>query len=279
MARSILKLDDQRTTTYGTNSCIEINGKDILKLSEKSIHKFRGEIVSMVFQNPMHSLNPSFTIGAQLRRVLMAHSNYSRLDSKIKILSALKSVDLPGVEELIQRYPHELSGGQCQRVMVAMAILCEPKLIVADEPTSALDVTAQDKVLQILKKLSIENKIAVLMITHDMGVVAQFCEIVNVMYGGRIVETADVKTLFTKPAHPYTAALLAATPDPSKPKKVFNSIPGLQESRTGEISSACAFIKRCKFAQPICDQAPEFRIINDGQSVACHFAGELSLSK
>ena len=153
MARSILKLDDQRTTTYGTNSCIEINGKDILKLSEKSVHKFRGEIVSMVFQNPMHSLNPSFTIGAQLRRVLMAHRNYSRLDSKIKILSALKSVDLPGVEELIQRYPHELSGGQCQRVMVAMAILCEPKLIIADEPTSALDVTAQDKVLQILKKL------------------------------------------------------------------------------------------------------------------------------
>ena len=277
IARAILKLHNSKTTHYHKSSKIELDGHDVLALTESRMHKLRGETISMVFQNPMHSLNPSFRIGTQLKSVLSAHRKLRKFEASRAIFSALKSVDLPDASQLVHRYPHELSGGQRQRIMIAMAILCEPKLIIADEPTSALDVTAQDTVLQILKRLSIEKNIAILMITHDMGVIAQFCEVVNVMYGGRIVETADVNILFERPAHPYTSALLAATPDPSRPDKIFASIPGIQPSRTGVMSSACAFIERCPFAKHKCKTAPELQNLNKDQRVACHFAGELPL--
>lgn len=278
MARAVMQLDSARTTHYSTQSRIELDGKDILALSEGELAKLRGNLVSMVFQNPMHSLNPSFSIGAQMRSVLQTHRKLSRSASDQVIEQALKDVDLPGARELVHRYPHELSGGQRQRVMIAMAVLCEPKLVIADEPTSALDVTAQDTVLDVLSRLSKDKNIAILMITHDMGVVARFCERVNVMYGGRIVEQADVKSLFAAPAHPYTAALLAATPDPSKPDQEFHAIPGTQQTRKGSTPSGCPFMDRCEHAKSDCAKTPELKEIALGHKSACHFAGQLDLS-
>ena len=277
MARAAMRLDNPRTTRFAPDSVVEIEGRDILSLSETEMHRLRGDTVSMVFQNPMHSLNPSFTIGSQLSSVYLTHRTASRSEARRAVVDALAAVDLPGPEELMHRYPHELSGGQRQRVMIAMAVLCGPRLVIADEPTSALDVTAQDTVLEIMRRLSVDNQIAVLMITHDMGVVARFCEVVNVMYGGRIVETADVRTLFSAPAHPYTAALLAATPDPLFPEQGFTAIPGTQESRSGVSPTACAFADRCPYAQEVCETAPPFEKLTETQTVACHFAGTLPL--
>ncbi len=279
LARAFMQLDSRRVTRFASGSRIDLDGRDVLSLPESDLHHLRGDVVSMVFQNPMHSLNPSFKIGTQLRSVLQAHRKISRRDATGRIVDALKAVDLPGAEQLVHRYPHELSGGQRQRVLIAMAILCEPKLIIADEPTSALDVTAQDTVLEIMIRLSDEQNIAVLMITHDMGVAARFCEVVNVMYGGRIVETADVRTLFSRPAHPYTAALLAATPDPARAEQEFRAIPGTQQSRLGVSSLACAFVERCPFAQDVCRNAPDMVPLGETHKAACHFAGELPLDR
>lgn len=278
MARAIMRLDNPRSTRFAPESRIGLDGKDILGLAEREMHRLRGELVSMVFQNPMHSLNPSFTIGTQMRAVLGAHRTMSHRDMEKAVVGALKDVDLPGAEALVHRYPHELSGGQRQRVMIAMAVLCEPRLVIADEPTSALDVTAQDTVLNVLRRLSDEKNIAVLMITHDMGVVARFCDRVNVMYGGRIVEQASVGQLFAEPAHPYTAALLAATPDPSLPEQKFYAIPGTQSARTGVLPHSCPYVDRCAFAKPECEEAPALTSIAEGHAVACHFAESLDLS-
>jgi len=246
-------------------------------MSEKQMQKWRGNVISMVFQNPMHSLNPSFTVGSQMRSVLRTHRNINHSQADKQVVEALAAVDLPTPSEIVRRYPHELSGGQRQRVMVAMAVLCEPDLIIADEPTSSLDVTAQDTVLENLTRLSEENHIAVLMITHDMGVVARFCEVVNVMYAGRIVETGPVGTIFKQPAHPYTAALLAATPDPSKTVQKFKAIAGMQSARLEASSSQCAYVDRCQFVKDECQFAPELREFKKGHLAACHFAGTLSL--
>ena len=278
MARAIMGLNNPRFTDFAVDSKIELDGIDILSLNERELGLLRGEVVSIVFQNPMNSLNPCFTIGTQMRYVLQAHRKINRTLARHIIVSALKDVDLPSAELLVHRYPHELSGGQKQRVMIAMAILCEPKLIIADEPTSALDVTAQDTVLNVLIRLSKEKDIAIMMITHDMGVVARFCERVNVMYGGYIVEQADVKTLFSNPAHPYTAALLAATPDPSQSKQVLQAIPGIQRTRIGMQPNSCPFIDRCAFSKTECKTPPVPVEIVKGHKTTCHFAGQLDLS-
>ena len=277
MARTVLRLHNPRLTRIDPRSTVELDGIDVLTLSERALHKVRGDTVSMVFQNPMHSLNPSFTIGAQMRSVLKTHRAVSATEANARVVAALAAVDLPGPSDLVRRYPHELSGGQRQRVMVAMAVLCEPQLVIADEPTSSLDVTAQDTVLEVLRRLSSEQNIAVMMITHDMGVVARFCEEVNVMYGGRIVETGPVKAIFARPGHPYTAALMAATPDPSKKHGTFKAIAGTQTTRMGDASTACAFVDRCPFAQGVCATAPPMKPLGEGHAAACHFADTLPL--
>ncbi|WP_164730549.1 ABC transporter ATP-binding protein [Pelagibacterium montanilacus] len=277
MARAIMRLDDPRRTQYATSSRITLDGRQILALPEREVHRLRGDAVSMIFQNPMHSLNPAFTVGQQMDAVLKAHRKLPGRDRRARIVDALGAVDLPAPGDLVDRYPHELSGGQRQRVMVAQAILCEPSLIIADEPTSALDVTAQDTVLDVLERLSRDKAIAVLMITHDMGVVARFCETVNVMYGGRLVETGPVGDIFAAPRHPYTAALLAATPNPAAPARTLHPIPGTQTTRRGSASTACAFIARCPHATTLCKQAPALRQIRANHRVACHYAEELDL--
>ncbi|SLN72172.1 ABC transporter ATP-binding protein [Roseisalinus antarcticus] len=273
MARSILRLDDPRRTRYGAGSAISLDGQQVLTLPDAGLRRLRGQTASMIFQNPMHSLNPAFTIGNQLDAVLRAHRPDSRAERHRRILAMLTDVDLPGPEDLVNRYPHELSGGQRQRVMVAQAVLCEPALVIADEPTSALDVTAQDSVLEVLGRLNRDRGIAVLMITHDMGVVARFCEKVNVMYGGRLVESGSVDRIFAAPEHPYTVGLLDATPNPAAPLKDLVAVQGTQATRRGTVSSACAFIDRCPLATEVCGTAPPLRRLPDGHHVACHHAG------
>jgi oligopeptide/dipeptide ABC transporter ATP-binding protein len=277
MARTVLRLHNPHLTRIDPRTSVMLDGADILRLDEAAMLQVRGDAVSMIFQNPMHSLNPSFTIGTQMRSVMKAHRPVHNREALERAIEALAAVDLPGPAELVRRYPHELSGGQRQRVMVAMAVLCEPDLVIADEPTSSLDVTAQDTVLAVLKRLSVEQDIAVMMITHDMGVVARFCEEVSVMYGGRIVETGPVEAIFSRPGHPYTAALMAATPDPSKNHREFKGITGTQATRQGATPTACAFVERCPFAQPICSEAPPPKPLADGHTAACHFAGTLPL--
>ncbi len=278
MARTVLRLHNPHLTRIDPQTSLILDGIDVLKLDARALLKLRGDSVSMVFQNPMHSLNPSFTIGAQMRSVLKAHRSIRTKEANERAIAGLAAVDLPGPGDLIRRYPHELSGGQRQRVMVAMAVLCEPNLVIADEPTSSLDVTAQDTVLEVLRRLSREQNIAVMMITHDMGVVARFCEEVNVMYGGRIMETGPVDAIFSRPGHPYTAALMAATPDPSKKHREFSAIAGTQSTRIGATPSACAFVDRCPFAQPICAEAPPPKPLGEHHTAACHFAGTLPLT-
>jgi len=279
MARSILRLDDPRRTIFADGSRIVLDGRDVLGLGERDLHRLRGEAASMIFQNPMHSLNPAFTIDQQMDAVLKAHRSVSGRVRRKMIVDALGAVDLPQPTDLAARYPHQLSGGQRQRVMVAQAILCEPSLIIADEPTSALDVTAQDTVLDVLERLSRDKGIAVLMITHDMGVVARFCERVNVMYGGRLVETGEVGRIFSNPMHPYTAGLLAATPNPARPPEKLVPIAGTQTTRRGTPSGACAFVDRCPFAAEKCAVAPALLGAEPAHAVACHFAGELDLGR
>ena len=275
MARSILRLDDPARTRFAEGSSIRLDGRDVLSLPEDAMHRLRGETASMVFQNPMHSLNPSFTVGNQLDAVLRAHRSLGRAERRQRIMEAFHDVDLPGPAQLMGRYPHELSGGQRQRVLVAQAVLCQPALVIADEPTSALDVTAQDRVLDVLDRLTRDREIAVLLITHDMGVVARFCDRVNVMYGGRIVEAGGVRRIFGGPCHPYTVGLLHATPNPLAPRKDLVPVEGMQRARRGQIPSACAFVDRCPLASEVCFKAPPLRTLPDGHRVACHHADEL----
>jgi len=276
MARSILRLDDPRRTRFAPGARITLAGHDVLAMPERAVHALRGETAGIIFQNPMHALNPAFTVGAQMHAVLRAHRDTGRQARRAVIESALAAVDLPRPGEMLGRYPHELSGGQRQRVLVAQSVLCEPRLVIADEPTSALDVTAQDRVLDVLGRLSAERGIAVLLITHDLGVVARFCRRVNVMYGGRLVESGTVETIFARPSHPYTAALLGATPNPRRRRKELTPIEGTQPARRGALPAGCVFAPRCPHATDICRaETPPLRVIDRGQLVACHHAEEL----
>ena len=279
MARSILRLDDPRRTRFAPGARIALDGHEVLEMPERAIHALRGETAGIIFQNPMHALNPAFTVGAQMHAVLCAHRDLGRRARREVIEAALAAVDLPRPDAMLGRYPHELSGGQRQRVLVAQSVLCEPALVIADEPTSALDVTAQDRVLDVLGRLSAERGIAVLLITHDLGVVARFCERVNVMYGGRLVESGPVGTIFARPAHPYTTALLAATPNPLRRRKTLTPIEGTQPARRGAVPAGCVFAPRCPHATAICRaETPPLRDTDEGQRVACHHAEELSLA-
>jgi len=278
-AKAMMGLLDPHTSMVGSESIVLYEGKNILASTEREWHALRGNAISMIFQNPMHALNPSFRIGVQIERVIRAHRPISKRAGRLLAVDALRQVDLPGPEELMFRYPHQLSGGMKQRVLVAMAVACEPNLVIADEPTSALDVTAQDTVLSLLQRLSEELGIAILIITHDMGVVARFCEVVNVMYGGRIVEAGPVRSIFARPRHPYTAGLLAATPNPATSSRKLMAIPGTQEPRTDGLAlTACTFLSRCQYAEEKCRTIPPPVDLGHGHSVSCHLVERLDFN-
>ncbi|WP_010677467.1 ABC transporter ATP-binding protein [Bacillus timonensis] len=249
---------------------IVFNGENIAKFSEKKMRQIRGNDIAMIFQEPMTSLNPLLTIGNQMIEGIKIHMKWDKKKSRARAIEVMKRVGLPRAEELMDEYPHQLSGGMRQRVMIAMAMACNPKLLIADEPTTALDVTIQSQILKLMKKLNAELNTAIMLITHDLGVVAQICERVVVMYAGKIVEEGAVSSIFKNPKHPYTKGLLKSVPDIRNKNERLYSIPG-NVPRPGSIKNGCRFAERCEFAFDRCfSDTPELYEVDDkGHRVRC----------
>jgi oligopeptide/dipeptide ABC transporter ATP-binding protein len=264
-AMSIMRLTEGRIAA----GSIEFQGRDLASLSDAEMRGVRGGQIGMIFQEPMTSLNPVFTIGRQIEEVLVLHQRLSARAARAQALDLLQRVGIPAPERRISAYPHELSGGMKQRVMLAMAIACRPRLLIADEPTTALDVTIQAQIMELLRSLKQEFGMAVLLITHDLGVVAHFAERVLVMYAGKIVEQGTVRDVFKRASHPYTQALLAALPDPLKPAKRLEAIPGRVPSPS-LLPVGCAFCARCAHAfEPCAGRQPPLFEVGQGHGAAC----------
>lgn len=254
---------------------IFFQGSDLLKQTEREWRKVRGNKISMIFQEPMTSLNPVFKIGDQIAEVLRIHKNLSKKEARHKAIEALERVRIPAPEKRIDEYPHMLSGGMRQRVMIAMALVCKPKLLIADEPTTALDVTVQAQVLKIINELRKETGTSVLLITHDLGVVHDHCDRVMMMYGGEIIESASTPELFEKPSHPYTQGLLSSLPTLGSRKDKLESIQG-QVPKLGDFPRYCRFSNRCSFQKERCHQeTPSFVELKEKHEAKCFFAQEL----
>ncbi|WP_374702514.1 ABC transporter ATP-binding protein [Bacillus sp. M6-12] len=248
---------------------ILFNGDNLARASESKMRKIRGNEIAMIFQEPMTSLNPVFTIGEQLTEALRIHRNWNKRTALSRAIEMLKQVGLARAEELVKEYPHQLSGGMRQRVMIAMAMICEPKLLIADEPTTALDVTIQAQILELMKKLNKETDTAIMLITHDLGVVAEMCQRVVVMYAGKIVEEGDVQSIFRNPKHPYTVGLIQSVPDMRVKKERLYSIPG-NVPKPGTIQLGCHFAPRCSHAMARClSETPSLTPFENGQQVRC----------
>ncbi|MFT8316557.1 MAG: ABC transporter ATP-binding protein [Clostridium sp.] len=249
---------------------ILFEGKDLTKLSEKEMEKIRGNEISMIFQDPMTSLNPVFTIGNQLIEPLMKHKKLSKAEATKKAIEMLRLVGIPSPEKRIKQYPHEFSGGMRQRAMIAMSLVCGPKLLIADEPTTALDVTIQAQILELMKDLKEKLNMSIILITHDLGVVADVCNRINVMYGGTVVESGTSRDIFYNPKHPYTWGLLRSIPNPKEDvkerlKPIEGNPPDLLNPPKG-----CPFAQRCEYAMKICiDNRPENFKIDEGHYSAC----------
>ncbi|MFZ9506649.1 MAG: ABC transporter ATP-binding protein [Burkholderiaceae bacterium] len=234
---------------------IRFEGCELLGLNRKQWSDLRGNRIAMIFQEPMTSLNPAFTVGSQLTEALMRHRAMSRLQAREAAIAMLARVRIPSPERRIDDYPHRLSGGMRQRVMIAMALLCQPALLIADEPTTALDVTIQAQVLALMRSLRDETGTAIILITHDLGVVAQMADRVAVMYAGQVVEQAPVRELFSQPQHPYTVGLLGAIPAIAAPRARLSAISGMVPAATA-MPAGCRFAERCPFVQPECRADP-----------------------
>ncbi|TFB24497.1 ABC transporter ATP-binding protein [Filobacillus milosensis] len=247
---------------------ILFKGEDLVHASEKRMRKLRGNDIAMIFQEPMTSLNPLFTIGDQLVEALLTHKKVNKKQARQKAVEKMKLVGLPRAEELLDDYPHQLSGGMRQRVMIAMALMCDPKVLIADEPTTALDVTIQKQILKLMRELNKKLNMAIIMITHDLGVVAEVCDRVTVMYSGKVVEESDVKTIFKNPQHPYTKGLLASIPDIRDKVDTLYSIPG-NVPKPGSIKRGCRFAPRCQFAFDRCfEEDPELYEVSEPNHLA-----------
>jgi peptide/nickel transport system ATP-binding protein len=253
---------------------VKLNGRDLVVLPEEAMLDIRGKEIGMIFQDPMSSLNPVATVEKQIVEVLRAHTDLSPAAARDRARELLELVGMPDAGRRLNAYPHQLSGGMCQRVMIAMAIACSPSVLIADEPTTALDVTVQAQVLALLKKLQADAGMAMVFITHDLGVVAETADRVVVMYAGRKVEEAPVDDLFENPLHPYTAGLIGATPTPGAERAArLADIPGMVPA-LNELPQGCGFAPRCKRAMPECTHAvPELKELAPGRLVAC-FAAE-----
>ena len=267
---SIIRLLPPRTGKIVGGS-IEFEGKDVLALSKKELNDFRGKDIAVIFQDPMTSLDPVFKIGKQMTEMIMAHQNVTKDEAWKMAVEALSKVGIPEPEKRMNSYPYELSGGMCQRVIIAMAVCCKPKLIIADEPTTALDVTVQAQVLELLKELQRDMDTAILLITHNLGVVWEMCDKEIVMYAGNTVEFTDTKTLYSNPRHPYTWGLLDSMPKLSDESKgELKTIPGTPPDLrlTGE---CCNFYNRCPYVTEACTQSvPPLVEVEPGHFVACH---------
>lgn len=269
-AYSILKLLAVPPAEYAGGE-IKFRGEDLLSLDDKAMRRVRGNLISMIFQEPMSSLNPIMSIGAQITEAIREHRNASRREARKIAVDMLRRVGIPSSEARFYDYPHQLSGGMKQRAMIAMALVCRPALLIADEPTTALDVTIQAQILELLNELQCELNMSVLLITHDLGVVAETCDRVLVMYAGKVVESAPVASLFEAPKHPYTHGLFRSLPTLGERKEQLAVIPGAVPSPL-EFPSGCRFRTRCPMAQEVCEQEPTLRDIEPNHLAACHFA-------
>ncbi|MER8524562.1 ABC transporter ATP-binding protein [Mesorhizobium sp. M1076] len=274
-ALSILRLLPKLTArTVGGE--VRFHGNDLLQLSDSDMRRIRGDRIAMIFQEPMTSLNPVYTIGHQIAEAVQIHTGASRSTAMARAEEMLRLVRVADPERRVNNYPHEMSGGMCQRAMIAMALACSPELLIADEPTTALDVTIQAQILRLIVDLKERTGTAVMFITHDLGVVAETCQRVIVMYAGRIVEQASVTDLFARPAHPYTKALMRSVPDRRRGKEHrLPEIPGIVPSPR-EPMVGCSFAARCPFAADICrEKTPILREVMPGHAAACWRAEEV----
>jgi len=252
-----------------TNGSILFNEKDLLKTSMKEMETLRGNDIAMIFQDPSSSLNPVFTIGSQMERVIRQHTKMNAKDAKLRAAEMLTKVGLPDVQRMLIAYPHQLSGGQQQRVMIAMALSCNPKLLIADEPTTALDVTIQAQILRLLRDLQEQFEFSVILITHNLGVVAQTCDRLAVLYAGRVAEIGSTAEIFNNPQHPYTRGLMNAIPRPGSRGKKMAAIPGTVPSNPGAVIG-CPFAPRCEHVFDRCKtETPTPFAVSIGHQAAC----------
>ena len=268
-ANSVIRLLPK--TGKVVDGTILFEGKDMRAISDKELRQIRGNDISVIFQDPMTSLDPVFKVGSQMIELIRTHNKVSKEEARKIAVENLALVGIPDPESRLNSYPHELSGGMCQRVMIAMAISCHPKFMIADEPTTALDVTVQAQVLSLLKDLQEKTDTAIMLITHNLGIVWKMCDTVMVMYAGKTVEFADMKELYKNPMHPYTWGLLDSIPKLSDEGKAdLKTIPGVPPDLrlTG---TCCNFYNRCPYATDICrEQVPELVEVAPGHKVACH---------
>lgn len=268
---SIMRLISQPGRIVEGN--IVFDDQDLVQVSEAEMMQIRGNRISMIFQQPQSSLNPVFRVGDQISEVLFIHQDLSKEEGEKRAVDLLTMVGIPEPERRAQAFPHEMSGGMAQRVMIAMALACEPELLIADEPTTALDVTIQAQILDLMRNLRSRMETAIILITHDLGVVAEMCDRVNVMYAGRIVEKASVHELFATPKHPYTDALIGSTPVLGQADKELTTIPG-SVPNLAELPAGCKFAPRCaarvEHSLDICTQEePELKEVAPNHWVRC----------
>lgn len=273
-AKSIMRLLKPPVAEIKPESKIICDEKDVMKMSGKEIYALRGDEISMIFQDPMTSLNPTMKVGKQIMESLMLHRNMKKAEARKEAIRMLKMVNIPSAEKRVDNYPHEMSGGMRQRVMIAMALACSPQILIADEPTTALDVTIQAQILDLIRQLNETMDTSVLFITHDLGVVSELCDTVIVMYAGQIVEKAPVDELFADPKHPYSEGLLHAIPRITKERKPLLTIEGAVPNPTERIEG-CTFWPRCPHASEICKraEAPQKQLTGE-RSVKCWLYAE-----
>lgn len=272
-ALSVLKLLSSNGKVMGGD--VWLNDRNLMDLNNTEMRKIRGGKISMIFQDPMSSLNPVIGVGDQVSEILLEHQDIKPKEAKAKVLELFRLVQIPEPEKRYSNYPHEFSGGMRQRAMIAMALACKPELLIADEPTTALDVTIQDQILKLLRQLQEEMNMSIIFITHDLGVVAEICSRVMVMYGGMVMETADVETIFNHPQHPYTIGLLQSISKINQDKSIhLRPIPGSPPDMSNP-PSGCPFNPRCAYAREICTmEIPEKYQISDQHFSRCWLLDE-----